>query len=516
MKYGKYIGWLLALSPILVMRDFTPVNELTYLSIAEESLRDGHLFTLFNHGMIYGDKPPFYFWIIMAGKQLFGIHSMLWLSLFSFIPALIILRVMDKWTQSEMGASYRITAQLLLLTTVYFLGTAVVVRMDMLLAMFIVLALYTFYKMYMGKSSPADKWLFPIYIFMAMFTKGPFGLLIPAVSILVFLAVNKQAKQFFHYFGWQTCGIILFPTVLWILADYYEGGMDYLNNLLFHQTLSRALNSFAHKKAFYFYFTSMWYAMAPWVLLYVTALIVGIKEKIWQTPIQKLFLITFGVTFLMLSCVSAKLEIYLLPAYPFLVFYTVYVMEKTVHKKVFLAGLLLPSILICFALPTMFVMKSMHIQSQLQNPFIYAMASVATLTGIVSAIILCKGRMIKGVQVFVGGFLCALFVGGCSLPSLNAELGYTQLAHRMQLISKQTGIHRFCGYYIRSARDMDVYFHTKVVKIPNDSIEKIADQAKPFILFMPEKYAEEKGIAENWIKEKPQYREGDYHIIIYN
>jgi hypothetical protein len=144
------------------------------------------------------------------------------------------------------------------------------------------------------------------------------------------------------------------------------------------------------------------------------------------------------------------------------------------------------------------------------------MASVATLTGIVSAIILCKGRMIKGVQVFVGGFLCALFVGGCSLPSLNAELGYTQLAHRMQLISKQTGIHHFCGYYIRSARDMDVYFHTKVVKIPNDSIEKIADQAKPFILFMPEKYAEEKGIAENWIKEKPQYREGDYHIIIYN
>lgn len=516
MKYGKYIVWLLALSPILLIRDFTPVNELTYLSIAEESIRDGHFFTLFNHGMIYGDKPPFYFWIIMAGKQWFGVHSILWLSLFSFIPALVILHIMDKWTQAEISAPYRITAQLLLLTTTYFLGTAVVVRMDMLLAMFIILALYTFYKMYMGKSSPADKWLFPIYIFMAMFTKGPFGLLIPAASIFVFLVTNKEGKQFFHYFGWQTCGTILLPTALWIFADYYEGGIDYLNNLLFHQTFSRALNSFAHKKAFYFYFTSMWYAMAPWTLLYVMALIVGIKEKIWKTSAQKLFLITFGVTFLMLSCVSAKLEIYLLPVYPFLAFYTVYVMEKATYKKMFLVGLFIPSVIISFALPAMFVMKSMHIQPLLQNPFIYTMATVVTLTGIISCIILCQGKIVKGVQLFAGGLLCALFIGSWSLPSLNAELGYTQLANRIQLISNQTGIRHFCGYYIRSARDMDVYFHTKVVKIPNDSIEKIADQTKPFILFMPTKYAEEQDVAENWIKGKPRYREGNYNIIIYN
>ena len=34
-------AFLLALLPVMILRDFTPSNELRYLSIADEALRDG-------------------------------------------------------------------------------------------------------------------------------------------------------------------------------------------------------------------------------------------------------------------------------------------------------------------------------------------------------------------------------------------------------------------------------------------------------------------------------------------
>jgi len=56
-----YLFWLLALLPMMIGRDFTPDNELRYLSIVDEALRNGTLFAFTNQGEIYADKPPLYF-----------------------------------------------------------------------------------------------------------------------------------------------------------------------------------------------------------------------------------------------------------------------------------------------------------------------------------------------------------------------------------------------------------------------------------------------------------------------
>ena len=61
---------LLCLAPWMVLRDFTPANELRYLSIVDEALRDGHFFVFFNQGVPYADKPPLYFWLLMIFRVL--------------------------------------------------------------------------------------------------------------------------------------------------------------------------------------------------------------------------------------------------------------------------------------------------------------------------------------------------------------------------------------------------------------------------------------------------------------
>lgn len=89
MKIERYILLLLLVLPVLFLRDFTPNNELKYLSIADEALRDGHLFAFYHQGEAYADKPPLYFWFIMLCKWIFGEYHMIVLSLLSIIPALV-------------------------------------------------------------------------------------------------------------------------------------------------------------------------------------------------------------------------------------------------------------------------------------------------------------------------------------------------------------------------------------------------------------------------------------------
>ena len=69
-SYRVFIFVFLALLPVLFLRDYTPGNELRYLSIADEAIKNGSWITFSNHGEPYADKPPLYFWIIMAGKWL--------------------------------------------------------------------------------------------------------------------------------------------------------------------------------------------------------------------------------------------------------------------------------------------------------------------------------------------------------------------------------------------------------------------------------------------------------------
>ena len=220
-----FLGVLLALLPVILLRDFTPANELRYLSIADEAMSHGDIFTFTNHGIAYADKPPLYFWIIMFGKWLLGNHYMWFLSLASLIPAFVVIHIMDKWVAKEINDLGRFTAKFMLMSTGLFLALSVTLRMDMLMCMFIVLSLYTFYKMYIGTNNKLDTFLFPFYIFMALFSKGPIGLLVPLLSTIIFLYQKKRIKTVAFYWGWKTWSILLTGCLIWFAGVYIEDGI---------------------------------------------------------------------------------------------------------------------------------------------------------------------------------------------------------------------------------------------------------------------------------------------------
>ena len=308
--------YLLLFLPLLLRREPTPDNELKYLQIADEALRDGHVWCLYLDGAVYADKPPLYLWIVMLLRKLLGFHCVPLLALFSLLPAFGILRIFQRWCGPRLPQRWLLAAEPALLTTAYFLGGALVLRMDMLMGYFITLAMWLFWRMDQGERKAWLPWGFALAVFAAIFSKGPVGFLFPLLGGLVWLLRERRLKDFGRAWGWRSWLTLGLLCGIWWFAAWREGGSAYLDNLLVHQTVGRAVDAFHHKRPVYWYLIVVWYAMGPWSLLTIPTGVWGAVRRRLQ-PLERFFLTVSATFFVVMSLFSGKLQIYLLPMFGF-------------------------------------------------------------------------------------------------------------------------------------------------------------------------------------------------------
>lgn len=470
-RYGIYVIALVAMLPALVLRDLTPDNELRYVSIAGEALENGTFFAFTNHGVAYADKPPLYMWICMLGRRLFGVNCLWFVGLFSVIPAFVTTEVMARWSAPHMSRQWRTAARWMLLSSVLFLGLCLTMRMDMLMTMFIVLSLRVFYRMYSGDKSRRYRWLFPIYVFLGLFTKGPYGVLIPLLSTTVWLAINGRLKEWSRYWGWRTWLTLLGLCVVWFGAVFLEGGVSYLDNLVVKQTVGRAVKSFAHDEPFYYYLITIWYSIAPWSIAVVGVLVAALcsrKVRKAMPMLTRFFLVTAGVTFVVLSLVSAKLAVYMLPAFPFMVYGGALLLASGRYDtNVWVrTALLLPAVVMALT-PIALPILSKKMPEAI-TPATIATLCVLSVLSIWSVVLLVRrskaDTLPKGIIAMAVAIYGALFAGGFAMPDFNEMIGYRELAAKAQRIAanEQTPIYT---YKVRRAENLDVYLGREVTII---------------------------------------------------
>ena len=482
----------ICLIPVMAMKDISPSNELRYLSIADEAIENGSAFAFSNHGEPYADKPPLYFWLLMLSRLVFGEHNIFVLNLFSFIPAAVIMGVMDRWLMQvsrqaslKFSDGERFAASMLLGTSAMYLGTAVILRMDMLMTMFIVLSLYTFYKMYRGiGSEKLNGILLPVYIFLALFTKGPVGILMPVLSIFFFLLFSGKLKTAGKYLGLRTWSILILLCGLWFLGVWIEGGKAYLDNLLFHQTLDRAVDAFHHKKPVWYYFTAIWYVAAPFSVTMIYALF-SKAGRTYVTDAGRLFFTGAVVTFVMLSLFSSKLAVYLLPTLPFLAYYTVLSGKNTgtngwmrftlaipafifimVSAAIMLSSLILPHI------PQLSIPQDLIPVSR--SVFVYLAAAVLMAGSVLSFMYLFGRRRswTGSVSALSAAFFLAILSLSPLVPKLNSYIGYRNLAGVAKELKEISNVSSYTVVDISRPENMDVFLGENVRILDRNSISE--------------------------------------------
>lgn len=452
----RFLLYFLLLLPVYVFRDFTPANELKYISIVDEALRNGTWFTFYNHGIIYADKPPLYFWLIMLTRFLTGGYHMWAIGLISFLPAAGTMWIMDKWLRIEGLANRPLVSNLLLLTTVMFLASTAVMRMDMMMVFFITASLYVFFKMYKGIAGRHDKYLLGLYIFLAVFSKGAMGLIVPVISITAFLAVKKELRTIGRYLGWRQWAVMLGLAALWFGMVYAEGGKEYLDNILFKQTVGRGVNSFHHKEPIWFYLPRMLWSFAPWTILYIVAIYKGIKAKAFSNDTLKFFAVTAAANIVIMSLISAKLDIYVLPIYPFIVYMCAVLLDGIWESGAVKLSVAVPAVIFSLLFSGVLIAGG-YISEYLFSPLVYIAVFILSASGVAALVMTLKGKVPQAVITIALGMLLMAFTAAFALPRFNRNIGFRGIAIEMKEAADKENVDNYAYYKYSPASNMDVF-----------------------------------------------------------
>ncbi len=499
------------------LRDYTVTNELKYISIAEEALDNGTWFSFYNHGAAYADKPPLYLWIVMSSKLIFGSYNMWFIGLASVLPLIGIMIVMGRWITSCRPDFRPAAADAMLATTGMFLGSALVLRMDMLMTFFIVLSLYTFWRLYSGTARPRHRWLLPLWIFMALFTKGPVGIMAPILSIAVFLAVKGEIRTFGRYLGWRQWALLLGLCAVWFSLVYIEGGSEYIGNLLFHQTVGRGINSFHHARPWWYYIAHIPTSFAPWVLLFAGVLAAGAIKRLARSDMERFFVCIILSTFVMLSMFSSKLDIYLIPIYPFVVYLTVLWLDRfggSVWTKIAAA---FPAAVFVLVLPAVAIADATgRIPIEYDSLTVVYIALGGLFAASAVAIwMICRGRVRESILWSAGGLLAMIAVASTDLRQFNPYFGVGTLAERGEQLAERAGTDRFAYYRFRGGENMDAYLGRSPERIENlqqlDSMECLPVRT---VLFTGWKEPKRDAAFAEWLSLHEVIEEGQYGVTV--
>ena len=256
------------------------------------------------NGQPYLEKPPFYPWMIIVTAKLKGGLDELSSRIPAALSATLLLLVTYYLGCSLVGGQAGLLSALVLATNYQFLSNARESVMDMTFAFLIGLTACLNYAAILR-----NKRLYFILSFvpasLAILTKGPAGLVLPAIAIFFYLISKKNLKRFIFplVVGCLLAGAL---SSIWFLL----AGPEYIKEFILHQNITRYTNAFDHIEDLFYYFHKLFFNFLPWSILLPFATYHAFKKRIWFP------LIWFISTFLFFELSTSKRAIYLLSCYP--------------------------------------------------------------------------------------------------------------------------------------------------------------------------------------------------------
>ena len=302
-------------------RDLWEPDEPRFVLVAKEMVDSGNFIMPHRNKKPYPDKPPFYFWTIVASSKLTGGFNTqsgtLPVAIAGTLSILITFLIALKLGFNEEIA---FASAIVFASSIKVWWQSSHAQIDMLLSFLIYLSVYLALLYLIDKK----EWAITLSFFLmglATLTKGPVGLIIPLGSIIVYLLWAKKWRKT-KIFTFKTVSAYLFPVLLWlvllILQAVSSGNIAYLENILFKQTVVRFAKSWHHFQPVYYYIKVLIYDFFPWSLFlyyFLWRMWKGRKEST-LTDTDRFLLSWFLFTVVFFSIPSGKRGLYILPMYP--------------------------------------------------------------------------------------------------------------------------------------------------------------------------------------------------------
>ncbi len=300
--------------PSVWNRDVWSPDEPRYAEVAREMVARGDYILPHLNGEVYGEKPPLFFWLGILAGELPGVPPDAGTRVVSALAALGTLILTFRLGRHLDDARTGWLAALVLATSAMFAAHATSGVIDGTLAFLVVACISAGLKA-RESGSPVMWCFFYVIAGLAILTKGPIGLLIPA-GVLFLNGLLEDGPR--RSVGWHAAwGSLVAAGVvsLWLVPAIARGGTDYAGVILFKQNLGRAYESWHHREPVYYFLSVFPASFLPWIVLLPTALY-GAAREAKRNRLSRLALVWFVFTFVFFSLMSGKKTRYLLPLFP--------------------------------------------------------------------------------------------------------------------------------------------------------------------------------------------------------
>lgn len=291
-------------------------SEARYAEIAREMLDTGNWLRPQYLQIQHFDKPLLTYWVTALGLKIFGDNAFgarFFLQMAFLLQVFLVGKIAFELFNNKKTAIYAaiIYAGIpLALISIRNLTT------DSYLNTFCLLSVLSYLLYYKRVSI---KWLYLFFIFLGLtiFTKGPFGLLLPLFSIF---PIHQIIGRKDHGLAKKhlVLGIILTLSVgAWWFIYLIASSPKFYDFLIGDQLINRVANADAMKrsKPFWYYLALLPVLVLPMFTLFISAIYQALRQP--NKALKWFVILCILVPLLLFSASSSKLILYILPIVPF-------------------------------------------------------------------------------------------------------------------------------------------------------------------------------------------------------
>lgn len=295
-------------------RSLADWDEAIYAQIAKEIVRSGEWLTLHWGYTPFFEKPPLLMWSTAVFFHLFGVNEF-WARAASALSGIAVValvyligrRVYD-WTVGFFGGA-------ILLSSSQFVASARFGTTDVMLTMWILLAVYSYLRVREGTPT----WWYAVWIpcALAVMTKSAAGLVAPMVIGAALLLDGRLHSAIRSPRFWGGIGIAVSIVLGWHATMYLLHGQRFVEVYFGRHLLERATSSLeGHVGGRDFYLDRLRTDFFPWFYLLPFAVALSVQESIAMRRQPRIILLLVVLVFGLYTLVGTKIHWYIVPMYP--------------------------------------------------------------------------------------------------------------------------------------------------------------------------------------------------------
>jgi 4-amino-4-deoxy-L-arabinose transferase-like glycosyltransferase len=286
-------------------------DEARYAEVPREMLATGNFIIPHLNYVPYIEKPPLLYWLTSLAFHFLGTNEFA-ARMVPALSALATVAVVYWFGRRVFDHRCGILASAILITSPMYAAMAQVLTTDMLLTALLTVAFFTLFLQW----CEGGRWWVVSYlaIALAILTKGPIGIVLPALTLMLFLwrqgGLRNRLTRLHPVPGFLLVLVVALPWFL-IMAAKLPG---YLEFYVAGEHIRRVfVSGYSHNQPFYFYLPVILAGTLPWSICSPLLLTDGTRG-----PARSFCAIAVGLVLVIFSLARAKLIPYILPAVPLL------------------------------------------------------------------------------------------------------------------------------------------------------------------------------------------------------